>query len=329
MLFSADGPEISNVQSSHFVITGASGMLGKAIVRMIYEQMASLEKAATFEFFLRKGTPNPFSNIIPEANIRVVEIGTNAWRPREKEFNLLHFASPASPTKYSSMEDLVFVNVGLMKNIVENGHPSLILLASTGEVYAKSKNEPLSETSKLKPSSFTNRGWYPSAKILAETWLRENSEDFGFDYIVSRIFHTFGPGLRPDDGRSFADFLWAAARSEKILLRSTGDQVRSFAYLQDTVEAILLALDLGENTHSYNVGSEKPMMIREFAQKISVISGSEIIYNSQSHFPDPEYTPSPNDYLVPDLSKIRKLGWTPKISLEEGITRTIKAFRSV
>ena len=134
-----------------------------------------------------------------------------------------------------------------------------------------------------------------------------------------RLFHTFGPGVKRNDGRSFADIIWSAVLSKEIVLKSRGNQVRSFLYLSDAVDAIIkIALTNESGYKVINVGSNMPVSVLEFAEMVSIITESSISFNLQNDFEH-----SSNNYLVPIISNLNSYNWFAKVDILDGIKFTV------
>jgi nucleoside-diphosphate-sugar epimerase len=196
-----------------------------------------------------------------------------------------------------------------------------LLLFSSGEVYGDSPPLNVREDYVPRISETQFRSSYPISKKIAEQHGQVLSDHLGFKFIAARIFHTFGPGVRQDDGRSFADFLWSAAHDKKPILKSSGKDVRSFLYSQDCILAILLLLNDKEMYGPINIGGEESMTIVDFAKRVSCLAGlkGEIVLE-ESHTDKVKK-------IVPDITKIKNIGWVQHVSLDFGIERTLSWIR--
>jgi nucleoside-diphosphate-sugar epimerase len=306
----------SKLKPKSILITGAQGMLGNALAKAIS--------------FLQSTGQLPDTKLIllsREWEPKVVE----SWKTNKScmlmqnssisEINfpieiVIHTASPSNITQINSYAELYEVNIGFLKGIREL-NPGKIVYISTGEVY---KGETLEEGSYSKNLSKSfKRDWYPIVKLEAELELKQRSIENEFSASSVRLFHTFGPGVKKNDGRSFADILWSAVLSKEIILKSRGNQVRSFLYLSDAIDAILkIALTNESGYKVINVGSNVPVSILEFAEMVSIITKSSISFNLQSDFEH-----SSNNYLVPLISNLNSYNWIAKVHIVDGIKFTV------
>jgi nucleoside-diphosphate-sugar epimerase len=168
------------------------------------------------------------------------------------------------------------------------------------------------------------RNWYPASKlageIICKEWLEKCS---GRKVSIIRLFHTYGPGLSMDDGRSFADFLWQSILTDKIVLKSEGLQRRTFLYVSDALSALLKLIEEDySDIEIVDVGSAREISILQFAQIVSKITN-----RSLSIEPDDSFVHSKDSVLVPNLQRLRALGWTERVSLETGIMKTLESMR--
>jgi UDP-glucuronate decarboxylase len=150
-----------------------------------------------------------------------------------------------------------------------------VLYISSGEIYGSDAPTPVSEEFVGKIDHELPRSAYPLAKIEAEKIGQEICVKYGIDFRIVRLFHSFGPGVRENDGRSFADFLWQCARGKEPILFSKGHDVRSFLYSEDAVAGMLTVFLKDQSTRPINVGSEQAVTILEFAKKVSELSGQK------------------------------------------------------
>jgi nucleoside-diphosphate-sugar epimerase len=303
------------------LVTGAQGMLGNGIAKAFsFLQMNGI--LADTKLFLgsREWRPEAKSGWNEGENLQLV-VNSEITKIQDAVDVVVHTASPSNITQINTFEELHYANVGILKRI-EKLDPRKVIYISSGEVY---KSDITLEGSQSSDFLKTNkRDWYPLVKLEAENELEHFGSRTNASIAILRLFHTFGPGVKRNDGRSFADILWGAALNNKISLHSSGEQIRSFLYLSDAVEAILRVVLSDESGYRVaNLGSDKPVSIREFAEQVRDFTGSVIEYDSNSNF-----VHSPNDYLVPIIQNIFSYGWAPKLEIGVGIERTISWIRN-
>lgn len=241
---------------------------------------------------------------------------------------VLHFASPASPIDYLELpiQTLKVGALGTHKALgLAKAKGARFLLASTSEVYGDPLIHPQKEDYWGNVNPIGPRGVYDEAKRFAEAMTMAYHRYHGVDTRIVRIFNTFGPRMRLNDGRVVPNFIAQALRRKPLTVYGDGAQTRSFCYVSDMIEGIYRLL-LSEETDPVNIGNPREMTILEFARKIIELTGS----TSQTTFVQPEDVRIKDDPKVrqPDIGKARQvLGWEPQISLEEGLQRTIAWFR--
>jgi dTDP-glucose 4,6-dehydratase len=200
-----------------------------------------------------------------------------------------------------------------------------LLLASTSEVYGDPLIHPQTEDYWGNVNPIGPRGVYDEAKRFAEALTMAYHRYHQVDTRIVRIFNTYGPRMRLNDGRVVPNFIAQALRGEPLTVYGDGRQTRSFCYVADLVEGIYRLL-LSSEVYPVNIGNPTEMSILQFAEKIIELTGSK----SQISFVEPTDMRVQDDPKVrqPDISKARQiLGWEPKVSLEEGLRKTIAYFK--
>jgi dTDP-glucose 4,6-dehydratase len=241
---------------------------------------------------------------------------------------VLHFASPASPIDYLELpiQTLKVGALGTHKALgLAKTKGARFLLASTSEVYGDPLIHPQKEDYWGNVNPIGPRGVYDEAKRFAEAMTMAYHRHHSVDTRIVRIFNTFGPRMRLNDGRVVPNFIAQALRGNPLTVYGDGTQTRSFCYVNDTIEGIYRLL-LCDETDPVNIGNPREMTILEFARKIIELTGS----SSQITFVHPEDVRIKDDPKVrqPDISKARRvLGWEPKTSLEKGLETTIAWFQ--
>ena len=237
---------------------------------------------------------------------------------------ILHFASPASPIDYLELpiQTLKVGALGTHKTLgLAREKNALYLLASTSEVYGDPLEHPQAEDYWGHVNPIGPRGVYDEAKRFAEAMTMAYHRYHGLDTRIARIFNTYGPRMRLEDGRVVPNFIAQALRGEPLTIYGDGSQTRSFCYVSDMIEGIYRLLGSDE-VEPVNVGNPREMSITEFATLVN-----EITENSagEVHQPLPEDDPRVRQ---PDIQKAREvLGWEPEVQLEEGLRKTIAWFQ--
>jgi dTDP-glucose 4,6-dehydratase len=238
---------------------------------------------------------------------------------------ILHFASPASPVDYLELpiQTLKVGALGTHKALgLAKAKGARFLLASTSEVYGDPQIHPQPESYYGYVNPIGPRGVYDEAKRFAEAMTMAYHTYHGVETRIVRIFNTFGPRMRLRDGRVVPNFIQQALRGEPLTAYGDGAQTRSFQYVDDLVEGIYRLLHSDE-VEPVNIGNPGEFTIREFAELVNRLTdnGAGIVYKDMRTKDDPQVR-------QPDIAKAKAvLGWEPRISLEEGLRRTIPWFR--
>ena len=239
---------------------------------------------------------------------------------------ILHFASPASPIDYLKIpiETLKVGALGihhLLGLAKEKG--SRLLIASTSEVYGDPLVHPQSEDYYGNVNTISPRGVYDEAKRFQESITMAYHRVHGLETRIARIFNTYGPRMRINDGRVIPAFFGQALRGEEITVFGDGSQTRSFCYLDDQIEGIYRLL-FSDYSLPINIGNPEEISIRDFAEEVIRLTGSrqKIVYK-----PLPQDDPLQRQ---PDITRAREiLGWEPKVGRSEGMRRTYEYFKTL
>jgi dTDP-glucose 4,6-dehydratase len=248
------------------------------------------------------------------------------------EFNnlsgIFNLASPASPVDYQNYpEETALVNsVGtynLLQLAVKNN--AKFLMASTSETYGDPKEHPQKETYWGNVNPYGPRSCYDESKRFSESLTYVFVKKYNLDARVIRIFNTYGPRMQKDDGRVVSNFINQALEGKPLTVYGKGRQTRSFCYVSDLVDGIYKAMfEKGTQGGVFNLGNPQEYTIMEFARKIIDLTAlkSKIVYKAL-----PKDDPTKRK---PDISKAKKiLGWEPKVSVDEGLKKTIEYYKSI
>jgi len=237
---------------------------------------------------------------------------------------ILHFASPASPVDYLQypIQTLKVGSLGTHKALgLAKEKKAKFLLASTSEVYGNPLIHPQKEDYWGNVNPIGPRGVYDEAKRFAEAMTMAYHRYHGVDTRIARIFNTYGPRMRLNDGRVVPNFIHQALRGEDLTIYGDGSQTRSFCYIEDLVEGMVRLL-FSREIEPVNLGNPDEYSIQDFAQVILQVTGSRsrIVYQTLP-------TDDPR-VRKPDISRARAvLGWNPKVDLKDGIGKTILYFQ--
>jgi UDP-glucuronate decarboxylase len=305
---------------NRILITGGAGFIGSHLCDSLLEKGADV--VCIDNFFsgskdnIRHLFSHPYFELIRHDIIHPLFLEVD---------EIYHLACPASPLHYQHNPiKTVKTNVmgtinmlGLAKRI-----KARILLASTSEIYGDPTVHPQPESYWGNVNPIGIRSCYDEGKRVAETLMMDYNRQNKVETRIARIFNTYGPRMAINDGRVVSNFIVQALRGEPVTVYGDGSQTRSFCYVSDLVDALMMTMDKEDFTQPANLGTPTESTILELAEKIIKLtkSSSKIVRK-----------PLPSDDPVrrcPDISLAKeKLGWTPKIGLEEGLLETIAHFR--
>jgi len=303
------------------LITGGAGFLGSHLCdRLIKEghSVICMDNLIT-------GSLNNIAHLRENKDFKFIRQDVTEYIKIDEPIDyVLHFASPASPIDYQKypIQTLKVGALGTHKTLgLAKAKKAKFLLASTSEVYGDSLVNPQREDYWGNVNPIGPRGVYDEAKRFAESMTMAYHRYHGIDTRIARIFNVFGERMRKRDGRVVPTFISQALANEPLTVFGDGSQTRSFCYVSDMIEGIY-KLMLSDVNEPINLGNPQEMTILEFAHKIIELtkSKSKIVYK-----PLPKDDPK---VRRPDISKAKKLlAWEPKVSLEEGLRKTIEWFR--
>lgn len=305
------------------VITGGAGFLGSHLCdKFINEgfRVICVDNLIT-------GNSNNIAHLAGNEDFLFIkhDITNYIFIPGEVHY-ILHFASPASPIDYLKLP-IQTLKVGALgtHNVLglAKEKNARILLASTSEVYGDPDVHPQKEDYWGNVNPIGPRGVYDEAKRFAEAITMAYNRYHSVDTRIVRIFNTYGPRMRPDDGRALPTFTMQALRNENITVFGDGSQTRSFCYVSDLIDGIYKLL-FSDEINPVNIGNPDEITIKEFAEEVINLTGSKgkIVFE-ELPLNDPQVR-------QPDIGKAKRLlNWLPTVSRVEGLKTTIEYFKSL
>lgn len=317
------------------MITGATGLIGSFIVDVL--MFANKEYNANITIYAtgrsKERLKKRFS-LYKDKKLFFIEHDVN--NEIKYDFNLdyiIHAASNAYPEAFSiDPVGTMMSNIIGTKNLLEYSRShgvSRFLFISSGEIYGQIESEI--ESFEENCSGYVNileaRSCYPMSKRAAETLCISYTKQYKLDTVIVRPCHSFGPNITSKDNRANVQFMKNVINDEDIVLKSSGNQYRSYCYVADSVSAILTVLLNGKSCEAYNIANSKNnVTVAEFANKVASVSGKKVIFENPTDFEKDQQTPIQRQIL--DSRKIESLGWKGKYSIESGIENTIKILTS-
>ncbi len=306
---------------SRIVITGAAGFIGSHLSEALLDRGHSV---VGIDNLLTGDTAN-IAHLANRDFVFIKHDVTNYIYVDGPVDAVLHWASPASPIDYLELPipTLKVGALGTHKALgLAKAKNARFVIASTSEVYGDPLEHPQKESYWGNVNPVGPRGVYDEAKRFAEAMTTAYHRYHGVDAKIVRIFNTYGPRMRLRDGRAVPAFMSQALTGEDVTIFGSGQQTRSFCYVTDLVDGIIRLMESNVND-PVNIGNPQEMTIEEIARAIIRLTGSKskLVYR-----PLPEDDPKVRQ---PDITRARTLlGWGPKVSLEEGLTKTLEYFRT-
>lgn len=310
------------------LITGAAGFLGSHLTDRL---LADGHQVIGLDNFITGNREN-LAHLLNNSNFSLMEQDVSTFIDVDDPLDfVLHLASPASPSKLSPLgypnlpiQTMKAGALGTHNGLgVAKKHNAKFLLASTSEVYGDPLVHPQDETYWGNCDPVGVRSVYDEAKRFAEALTMAYHNFHGVDTRIVRIFNTFGPRMRLDDGRSVPNFIQQALRNEALTIYGTGEQTRSFCFVSDTIDGIYRLMQ-SEEHYPVNIGNPLETTVNDFARMINQITGNPAglsINASDRLGDDPQRR-------QPDITRAKeKLGWEPRVSIREGLEKTIDYMR--
>lgn len=312
------------------LVTGAGGFLGSHLVDRLVKsgnQVTGVDNWIT-------GNPKNLSHLQGNKNFELFEDDVchlssfKSLRNDTKYDRIYHLACPASPADYAGfpIETMMVSSVGT-KNCIELAlqHKARFFLASTSEVYGDPTINPQHEKYWGNVNPIGPRSMYDEAKRFAEAMTSAYVRSYGLDARIIRIFNTYGPRMRPGDGRVIPNFVSQALTGKPVTIYGDGSQTRSFCFVDDLVEGITRLMESTDPAVAgkpCNIGNPREMSMNDLVEAIEAVVGHGV---AKTNRPFPEDDPK---MRRPDIELARRaLGWEPKVALEDGIKITIDWFK--
>ena len=303
------------------VITGGAGFLGSHLCERFLAEGWSVLCVDN----LLTGNKDNITHLLEVDGFEFMEHDVTKYIEVDGDVEaILHFASPASPIDYLELpiQTLKVGSLGTHNALgLAKAKDARFLLASTSECYGDPLVHPQTEEYWGNVNPVGPRGVYDEAKRFSEAMTMGYHRYHGLATRIVRIFNTYGPRMRLNDGRALPAFMSQGLRGEPLTVFGDGSQTRSFCFVDDLVEGLWRLLH-SDYAYPVNIGNPREMSIREFAERVVELTGSR---SELSYHELPEDDPKVRQ---PDITKARALlDWEPKVSLEEGLTRTLDWFR--
>ena len=305
------------------VVTGAAGFLGSHLTdRLLRDghEVIGIDNIVT-------GNPANLAHLERERRFSLIRHDVSRFIEVEGAIGaVFHFASPASPIDYLELpiQTLKVGSLGTHNALgLAKAKGARFFLASTSEVYGDPLVHPQPETYWGNVNPIGPRGVYDEAKRFAEAMTMAYHRTHGLDTRIVRIFNTYGPRMRPSDGRVVSNFIVQALKGEPLTVYGDGTQTRSFCYVDDLIEGIMRLFERG-SANPTNIGNPGEFTVLQLAELVRECTGTTSpIQLRPLPIDDPKQR-------RPDISRAkRELAWEPRVSLEEGLRRTVPYFRSV
>lgn len=317
----------SKLSGSNIFVTGATGLIGGCLVETLmlnpkkdYHVYASGRNHERAE--------SRFASFYNDDSFHFVRY--DVLEPFESDINfdyIIHAASNASPNFFAQKPvEVIKSNIDGVANLIEYGlHHGMkrFLYVSSGEVYGEGDGRVFTEDYSGYVDCTKPRSCYPSSKRAAETLCVSYSVEYNADVVIARPCHIYGPHFTKQDNRVYAQFIRNVLNGEDIVMKSAGEQYRSWCYVVDCISALLYILMKGESGEAYNIAdTESNISIRELAETIASIGGCKVVVQ----LPDVDERRgfNPVTKAIFSIEKLSALGWRAKSNIRRGFERTIR-----
>lgn len=311
--------------NSSVLVTGACGLIGSCLVEVLIK--------AGFNVFALDLNKDKLLNRFGQETNKLHYIAQNVCEPFDCNYQfdyIINAASFADPKSYALYPvETILINVIGARNALDYAKEHLncrVLVTSTFEVYGKLDKDSYKEDDFGLFDFNSLRACYPESKRTAEALLRSYASEYDVDAIVVRLSSIYGPTMLKNDSKAHAQFLFKALNGENIVLKSKGEQIRTYTYVMDAVSAILFVLFNGQKGESYNIANgESITSIYDLAQLIASIAGTKVVFDNPDELEKIGFSKPQNCIL--NTTKLSDLGFKPNYSLKQGIIETLQIMK--
>ena len=313
------------VTGGRVLVTGASGMIGSCLVDAMVR--ANQKYHANYQIYaLSRNEKRLKERFSYSDDVHIIAQDISEQIQVDGLDYILHTASAADPRSYTVYPaETILTNVQGAKSVLDycEGKKTRALLTSTFEVYGKLDQDEYSEEDFGRIDENQLRSVYPESKRVAELLFRAYHAEYGVDCLIARLPSVYGPTMSAGDNKAHAEFIRNAIQGEKIVLKSTGLQKRTYSYVMDIVDGLFFLLFRGNQGEVYNVANpDSVITIADLAKMIATISGTDVMYNILNEKEQSVYSRPQN--IILKTEKIKQLGWQAKYDLFDGISDTLK-----
>lgn len=322
--------DFKKLNGKSILITGATGLIGNALVEFfMFQENARFNlfvagrNVARAEKFFAKYKNNPYFHFFDFDVTKPLDFNI--------DFDFIIDASGGTtPALFlSNPVEVMESNILGVKNLLDYGKEHNLkkfVYISSGEVYGEGDGRIFTEDYLGYVDSMNFRSCYPMAKRASETLCVSYAKEYGIDVLIARPCHVYGPNFTENDNRVYAQFIRNVLNGEDIVLKSKGEQFRSWIYVEDCALAIIFILLKGENCEAYNVANQKSnLTIRKLAEVVAKLANKKVIFDIP--YDGTDGNTSPITKAVFSTKKLESLGWHAKVGIEEGIKKTIEIMR--
>lgn len=325
-------PEVA-IKDGKVLVTGATGLIGSCIIDLL---MLSNEHGRQFEVYALGRSMEKLSARFEafKQSTRLHFIEQDIMKPLDSGISydyIIHGASNADPRNYALYPaETMLINLEGAKNILnycKENKETKVLLMSTFEVYGNTGKDIYSETDCGVLDINKIRSCYPESKRCMEIMTRCYVDEYGVKAVIGRLCSIYGPTMAIDDRKAHAQFIRNGLNGEKIVLKSKGEQRRTYCYVIDAVTGLLCVLAKGTIGEAYNVANENAVVsIAEVASTVAEIAGTSVIMQLPDDFEKKGYSTPQNCIL--DNGKLKQLGWNGNYDIQKGISETLTIYTS-
>ena len=324
-IFDMDLP-LEKLSGSNILVTGATGLIGGCLVEALMLN-PQRDYAVYASGRNQERAQERFKSFADDKGFHFIQHDVLKPLQGDVRFDyVIHAASNASPNFFAQKPvEVIKSNIDGVTHLMEYGLDHgmrRFLYVSSGEVYGEGDGRAFTEDYSGYVDCTKSRSCYPSSKRAAETLCVSYAAEYGADVVIARPCHVYGPYFTEQDNRVYAQFIRNVLHGENIIMKSTGEQFRSWCYVVDCVSALLHILLKGESGEAYNIAdASSNISIRELAETIASIGGCKVVID----VPDAEEKKGYNVVTksVFDTGKISKLGWMSRTTIEDGIRHII------